>query len=113
MCEPSDLPESESALYELATRSDEDLYTRKSAIKRLGSLDTETSERQLAALTEEGVSAIERQLAEKHVNVDGLEQSLELNSNEQADTELTELETKLQQESEQPREMLGSSDDDG
>jgi len=66
MGELSDLPESESALYELATRSDEDPYTRESAIKKLGSLDTEASTRQLATLAEEGVSAIERQLARKY-----------------------------------------------
>jgi len=109
----SDLPESESALYELATRSDEDPYTRESAIKKLGSLDTEASTRQLATLAEEGVSAIERQLARKYYGTEGSEQSSESTSKKQADREPTELETKLQRENEQLREALGSSGDDG
>ena len=45
MGEVSDLPERESALYELATRSDEDVYIRESAIKKLGKLDTQESTR--------------------------------------------------------------------
>ena len=109
----SDLPESESALYELATRSDEDPYTRESAIKKLGSLDTEASTRQLATLAEEGVSAIERQLARKYYGTEGSEQSSESTSKKQADREPTELEAKLQRENEQFREALGSSGDDG
>lgn len=65
MDDARDLPESESTLYELATCSDEDPYTRESAIKKLGTLDTVASERQLAALTEDGLSVIKRQLAQK------------------------------------------------
>lgn len=113
MSEPSDLPESESALYELATRSDEDPYTRESAIKKLGSLDTEASTRQLATLSKEGVSAIERQLARKYYDTEGSEQSSESTSDEQAETESTELEAKLQRENEKFREALGSSGSDG
>jgi len=116
MGEASDLPESESALYELATRSDEDAYVRESAIKKLGKLDTKESTRQLAALSEEGVSAIERQLAQKysdtdtHTDTEGSEQSSESTSGKQAERELTELEAQLQRENEQLREALGSSD---
>lgn len=114
MGEASDLPESESALYELATRSDEDAYVRESAIKKLGKLNTKESTRQLAALTEEGVSAIERQLAQKYSDTDtdteGSEQSSESTSGKQAERELTELEAQLQRENEQLREALGSSD---
>lgn len=110
MGEASDLPESESALYELATRVDEDPYTRESAIKKLGKLDTEESTRQLVALTENGLSAVERQLAQKYHDRDTEEHSSESTSSEQADTESTELEAKLQRENEQLREALESSD---
>lgn len=110
MDEASDLPESESALYELATRADEDPYTRESAIKKLGKLDTKESTSQLAALTEEGVSAIERQLAQEYHDTDTEEQSSESTSGEQAETESTELEAKLQRENKQLREALESSD---
>jgi len=113
MGEASDLPESESALYDLATCADEDPYTRESAIKKLGKLDTEASTRQLVALTEEGVSAIERQLAQKYDDTDTGGQSSEPTSKKQADREPTELEAKLQRENEQFREALGSSGDDG
>lgn len=110
MSEATDLPESESALYELATRSDEDVYVRESAIKKLGKLDTQESTRQLAALSEEGISAIERQLAQEYHDTDTEEQSSELTSGEQAETESTELEAKLQRENKQLREALESSD---
>jgi len=113
MGEASDLPESESALYDLATCTDEDPYTRESAIKKLGKLDTEESTRQLVALTEEGVSAIERQLAQKYHDTDTEGQSSASTSKKQADTEPTELEAKLQRDNEQFRETLGSSGDDG
>jgi len=110
MSEGNDLPESESALYELATRVDEDPYTRESAIKKLGKLDTKESTRQLAALSEEGISAIERQLAQEYHDTNTEEQSSESTSSEQAETESTELETKLQRENEQLRKALESSD---
>jgi len=59
-----ELPESEDALYELAARSDADPYRREAAIKKLGELESDESSTQLEHLTEDGVSAIERQLAE-------------------------------------------------
>jgi len=111
MGESSDLPESESTLYRLATRSDEDPYAREAAIKKLGSLDTEASECRLVELTEQGVSAVERQLAQKYADVHESEQPSDSISNKQTDTEPTELESKLQQENEQFREALSSSGD--
>ena len=111
MGEPSNLPESESALYELATRSDEDQCPREAVIKKLGSLNTEASERRLGELTEQGVSPVERQLAQKYTGISESEHTSDSISNKQADTEPTELESKLQQENKQFREALSPSGD--
>lgn len=111
MGEPSNLPENESALYELATRSDEDQCTREAGIKKLGDLNTEASERRLGELTEQGVSPVERQLAQKYADVDESEHPSDSLSSKQADAEPTELESKLQQENKQFREALRSSGD--
>lgn len=107
----SDLPEGEQALYELATRSNVDPYRREAAIKKLGMLESEESNRQLEKVIEEGISAIERQLAETHLSAVHSDPSTDSSSLGEVDKGSSSLEEKLQQDNETLRETLRSSEE--
>jgi len=106
-----ELPESEDALYELATRSDADPYRREAAIKKLGELESDESSTQLEHLTEDGISAIERQLAETQLSALHSESAHDSSSAVDADEESSSLEERLKQDNERLRDTLQSTDE--
>ena len=111
MDDSTELPESEPELYELASRSDVDSSRREAAITKLAEFESEESTCRLEKLTDEGVSAIERQLAESHLSSGRSESSHDGSSlTEGIDEGSSSLEEKLQQNNETLRETLRSSE---
>lgn len=105
-----DLPDSESELYELATGPDVDPYRREAAITKLAEFESEESTSRLEQLTDNGVSAIERQLAENHLSSTHPESSSPV---DEVSEESSSLEEKLQQDNETLRDTLRSTNELG
>ena len=112
MDDSTELPESEPELYELATQPDVDPSRREAAITKLAEFESEESSSLLEKLTDEGVLAIERQLAETHLSSGRPESSHDASSPTEGMGEgSSSLEEKLQQNNETLRDTLRSSEE--
>ena len=103
---PSDeytLPEDPDQLYAIATTEEEDPYRREAAIKKLGRLES-AGDAELRALTEEGLSAIEREVATSTLAASHSAPT----TTTSPDPETDELRKKVRQEGQQFREMFRS-----
>ncbi len=110
-----DLPDSESELYELATGPDVDPYRREAAITKLAEFESEESTSRLEQLTNDGVSAIERKLAENRLSSTDPESpsnhSVSPSPVDEVSEESSNLEQKLQQDNETLRDTLRSTNE--
>jgi len=103
-----ELPESSDLLYTIATSEGEDPYRREAAIQKLDRLE-EAGEDELSMLREDGLSAIERQLAGKLVSVESQEKESDTDNDDEG---IDDLADKMRQDDERLREALKSDSQD-
>lgn len=99
-----ELPADSNLLYTIATTEEEDPYRREAAIQKLDRLEDDGDD-ELDMLTDEALSAIERQLAAKLASDDSQERETDTDGD---DEEIGELADKMRRDNEQFREALKS-----
>jgi len=99
-----ELPADSDLLYGIATAEEEDPYRREAAIQKLDRLG-EAGDDELDKLREDGLSAIERQLAAKFVSGELQERRSDTGGD---DDEMDDLADKMRRDNEQFREALES-----